>query len=91
VLSLSCGHSGAKISFVERILNGASQLQTASEGPIIDQIATSEASISELRDIVAAKPGATQKLRTTIAPSHANWINSEIFSSYLLISLILTT
>jgi hypothetical protein len=64
------GHSGAKIRDVARTF-GASQFLAASDGPIIDQIATSEASISELRDIVAAKPGATQKLRTTIAPSHA--------------------
>jgi hypothetical protein len=31
----------------------------------IDQIAASDASISELRDIVAANPGATQKPRSS--------------------------
>jgi hypothetical protein len=74
-------------AYVARISNGASQFLAASDGPIIDQIARSEDSKSELRDIVAAKPGATQKLRTTIAPSHAIWIRRGIFLSYLLISI----
>jgi hypothetical protein len=63
----------------------------ASDGPIIDQIAASDASISELRDIVAAKPGATQKPTNAIAPRHAIWINRETFISYVLICNILTT
>jgi hypothetical protein len=87
VLSLPRGHSGAKISFVLRILNGANQCLAASDGAIIDQIATREASMSKLRDIVAAIPGATQKPRTKIAPSHAICISSVIFLSYVLINL----
>jgi hypothetical protein len=68
-------------AYIARISNGASQCLAPSGGLIIDQIATSEASISELRDIVAAKPGAPQKVRTTIAPSHAIWIRRGIFLS----------
>jgi hypothetical protein len=66
-------------------LNGPSQVLVASDEPIIDQIAASEASRSELRDIVAANPGAKQKPSTTIAPSHAIWIRRGIFLSYVLI------
>jgi hypothetical protein len=85
------GHSGVKIWCGARIWTGAIQFLAASDGPTIDQIAASNASISELRDIVAAKPGATQKPSSAIAPRHAIWINREIFISYVLISNILTT
>jgi hypothetical protein len=54
---------------------------------IIDQIAASDASISELRDIVAARPGATHKPRSASAPRHAIWINRETFISYVLTAI----
>jgi hypothetical protein len=76
-------HSGAKIGRAARIANRASQLAAADDGPVIDRIAATAASISELRDIVAARPGARQKLKAMIAPNQTIRISGVIFFSHM--------
>jgi hypothetical protein len=54
---------------------------------IIDQAAMSAVWTSALRDIVASKPGVTQKPITRIAPNKAIRINETTIWSYALISI----
>jgi hypothetical protein len=56
---------------------GASQFFQAFADPIIDHAAVSAACRSAVRDIVASKPGVTQKPRTTIAPNRTIRINAR--------------